>query len=118
MAGADSSLSFRLMLVLEELFTNTATHGCRGTGGLVRVELKQVSGYISIRYEDDATPFDPLNAASLDPATAVVNGQVGGMGLPLIREMADSITYERQEPWNRTTILLTREAMQDKPEPS
>lgn len=112
MADADSNLSVRLMLVLEELFTNTVAHGCHGAGSLVRIELKQTPGYVSIKYEDDASPFDPLNAISLDPATAVENGQIGGMGLPLIRKMADSITYERQEPWNRTIILLAREAMQ------
>ena len=106
-ADVDSNLSYRLLLVLEELFSNTITHGYRGADGMVRIELKQVPGYICIRYEDTAPPFDPINAVSLDPAIAIANEQIGGMGLPLIRKMADSLTYERQEPWNRITLMLT-----------
>ena len=107
MAGVDNNLSHRLLLVLEELFSNTVTHGYRGADGIVRIELKEVPGYMYIRYEDAAPSFDPLNATSLDPIISVANEQVGGMGLPLIRKMADSLVYERHEPWNRTTILLT-----------
>ena len=105
-ASVDSELSHRLLLVLEELFTNTVKHGYRGADGVVRVELKQIPGYISIVYEDAAPPFDPLNAVSVDPEITVSKGRVGGMGLPLIRKMADLLTYERQEPWNRIAILL------------
>ena len=107
MAGVDSNLSHRLLLVLEELFSNTVTHGYRGADGIVRIELKEIPGYICVKYEDAAPPFDPLSATSVDPTISVANEQVGGMGLPLIRKMADSLTYERHEPWNRTTLLLT-----------
>ena len=105
-ANVDGDLTCRLLVVLEELFTNTVKHGYRGADGMVRIEIKQVPGYISIVYEDAAPPFDPLNAASDDPEITVSKGRVGGMGLPLIRKMADVLAYERQEPWNRIAILL------------
>lgn len=104
--NVDSDLSSRLLLVLEELFTNTVKHGYLGADGMIRIELKQIPGYLSIMYEDTAPPFDPLTAASIDPEITVSKGWVGGMGLLLIRKMADSLTYERQEPWNRTIVLI------------
>ena len=104
--NVESVMTCRLLVVLEELFTNTVKHGYRGADGVVRFEIEQHPGHISIVYEDAAPPFDPLNAASDDPEVTVGRGRVGGMGLPLIRKMADSATYLRDEPWNRVTILL------------
>lgn len=103
-AGAD--LSCRLLVVLEELFTNTVHHGYRGADGMVRIELKQIPGHISILYEDAAPPFDPSKAILVDPSITVSKGKIGGMGLLLIRKMADSLTYERRGEWNRTAILM------------
>ena len=105
-ANVDSDLTCRLLVVLEELFTNTVKHGYRGADGIVRIEIKQIPGYISIAYEDAAPPFGPLNAPSDDPEITVSKGNIGGMGLPLIRKMVDLLAYERHEPWNRIAILL------------
>lgn len=105
-ANVDSDLSCRLLVMLEELFTNTVQHGYRGAGGMVQIELERVPGYIRILYQDAAPPFDPANAPLADPSTTVNKGKVGGMGLLLIREMADSLTYERHGAWNRTVILM------------
>lgn len=105
-ANIGSDLSCRLLVVLEELFTNTVQHGYRGAGGMVRIELKQVPGHISILYEDAAPPFNPLKAVLVDPEITINKGKVGGMGLLLVRKMADSLTYEREGEWNRTAILM------------
>lgn len=104
--NVDSDLSCRLLVMLEELFTNTVQHGYRGTGGTVQIELERVPGYIRIQYEDAAPFFDTANAPLPDPSTTVNKGKIGGMGLLLIREMADLLTYERQGVWNRTAILM------------
>lgn len=104
--NVNSDVTCRLLVVLEELFINTVKHGYRGADGIIRIEIKQVPGYISIVYEDAAPPFDPLNAPSDAPEILVSKERVGGMGLPLIRKMTDLLAYERQEPWNRIDILL------------
>ena len=52
-AGADHGTTLRVVLILEELFTNTVTHGYSGRGeGLVWVGLAAVGGVIEITYED------------------------------------------------------------------
>jgi serine/threonine-protein kinase RsbW len=102
----DGDVSCRLLVVLEELFTNTVQHGYRDAEGPVRIELKLTPGHISILYEDAAPPFDPLKAELADPSITVNKGKIGGMGLLLIRKMADSLTYERQGEWNRIAILM------------
>jgi serine/threonine-protein kinase RsbW len=104
--NVEADLSCRLLVVLEELFTNTIKHGYRGADGSIRIELKQIPGYISITYEDAAPPFDPLKAVLVDPSITVNKGKIGGMGLLLVRKMADSLTYERRGECNRTAILM------------
>ena len=55
--AADDSL--RLQLVVEELFINTISHGHRGDSeGRVSLTLGRKNGGLTLRYEDDAPPFD------------------------------------------------------------
>ena len=63
-AGADHGTTLRVVLLLEELFTNTVTHGYADAGeGLVWVTLALGTGVIEITYEDAGPAFDPLTGA-------------------------------------------------------
>jgi len=102
----------RLTLIAEELFTNTATHGLRGSGaGEVRIALDAEATRVTMSFEDSAPAFDPL--AHLDAALADLDApterrRIGGFGLALVARMADRISYARDEGWNRLTLSLAR----------
>lgn len=101
----------RLTLIAEELFTNTATHGLRGSGaGEVRIALEAEATQVTMTFEDSAPAFDPL--AHLDAALADLDApperrRVGGFGLVLVARMADRVSYVRDEGWNRLTVSLS-----------
>src|SRR3974377_1976430 len=52
----------RLLVILEELFTNVVAHGCgaRLAGGSVAVTLGWRGGRLAIHFVDDGPAFDPL----------------------------------------------------------
>jgi serine/threonine-protein kinase RsbW len=66
--GADRGAVLRLVLVLEELFTNTVTHGYpAGSEGPVWIAFAQRADLIEVTYEDAGPPFDPLGEVAGRP---------------------------------------------------
>lgn len=102
----------RLMLLVEELFVNTIIHGHGGdTDAPVRLALTVTPGAIAVRYEDTARPFDPFAGAETpDDGDDVTRRRVGGLGIRLIRSMAEDCGYARHDGWNQVTFRLPRTA--------
>ena len=105
--------ALRLTLIVEELFTNTILHGHRGDNeSPVRIELGVGPTQLTLRFEDSAPPFDPLQylasaAPRLDAPAA--ERQVGGLGLPLVARMAERFEYAHVDGFNRLTLRVRRE---------
>jgi anti-sigma regulatory factor (Ser/Thr protein kinase) len=97
----------RLNLVVEELFTNTASYG--GSDAQVRIELGATDECIELLYEDTAMPFDPL--AHPDPAmldAPIEQRPVGGLGIQGVVQMALELRYERENDLYRLWLTLKR----------
>lgn len=87
----------RLQLVLEELFTNSITHG-HGSEGDARIAVVLIrSGHgITLRYTDHALPFD----LTRHPGEPESENTIGGLGIALIRGLSQAIRYQRREHCN------------------
>jgi serine/threonine-protein kinase RsbW len=106
-AGADHGTTLRVILLLEELFTNTVTHGYADAGeGLVWVTLAAGSGVIEIIYEDAGPAFDPLTGAP-EPLLGPRGEEPGGLGLALVRGLSTSAAYARIGARNRITLTVS-----------
>jgi serine/threonine-protein kinase RsbW len=107
---ADHRTTLRVVLVLEELFTNTVTHGYpAGSEGPVWVTLASRAGAIEVTYEDAGPAFDPL-AAAFAPSDHPLDleGQPpGGLGVALIRGLSASAAYARVGDRNRVTLTVS-----------
>jgi anti-sigma regulatory factor (Ser/Thr protein kinase) len=63
--GVDRGTVLRLVLVLEELFTNTVTHGYpAGSEGPIWIAFSRRVDLIEVTYEDAGPAFDPLAQAA------------------------------------------------------
>ena len=105
-AGADRETTLRVILVLEELFTNTVTHGYpTSVEGPVWVTLSSQPGSIAITYEDAAPAFDPLGHAPA-PSAEAEERRPGGLGLALVRGLCASTSYVRIGDRNRVILAV------------
>jgi serine/threonine-protein kinase RsbW len=106
-AGLKREDSLKLLLVIEELFTNTVMHGYGGdTDSPVWIALEPVSGGVRLSYEDEAPAHDPLSSFTPMKTSVMLNEQpVGGLGVKLIRKLATDISYTRER--DRNCIRLT-----------
>jgi serine/threonine-protein kinase RsbW len=105
----DRSLALKLALVLEELLTNTIEHGFGGEcDAPIRISLRLQGTGLTLRYEDNAPPFDPL--APQDTASSIAGPleerPVGGLGLRLIEGLTRDASYEYADGRNRLSLTL------------
>ena len=107
----DPRVASRLRLVIEELFTNTITHGLGAESDApVRIALTASPPCsVSLVFEDSGPAFDPLAAATPRPAApdgAFDARPVGGLGIHLVKQFASAQRYVREDGLNRLWLTL------------
>lgn len=107
-AGLPEAQILRLVLVIEELFTNTIKHGyCEESNRPVHIALGCRDGLAWLDYRDQAPPFDPINNIALyNPPN-----QIGGIGLRLIQSLGMNASYLNSEGWNIVKLAVGGGAM-------
>jgi anti-sigma regulatory factor (Ser/Thr protein kinase) len=110
-------LQNKFEVVFEELASNAIRHGfARGSRQQVRVCAAVTPETLTLVFEDDGVPFDPLARAAPAPLTDLASAPVGGLGIALVARLAASLSYEAPQdggdqafrPVNRVTAVLAR----------
>ena len=88
---------FALNLALEEILVNVIAHGYQGSADhQIIVRLALDDGEVRAEVEDDARPFNPLEAPEPDLSKPLEERPIGGLGIHLTRKMMDGLVYRRQ----------------------
>ena len=98
----------KLQLAVEELLLNSASHGygAEREDGQVWLTLHPQPEGAALVVEDEGKPFDPLgDGPEPDTDASVEDRPVGGLGLLLVREMADKSAYHYHAPRNRLELV-------------
>ncbi len=92
-------------LALEEIFMNVVMHGSlAGQVPRVEVSLALCDGRLTLMIEDDGPSFDPLSLAAPDVTASLDERRVGGLGVYLVRQMMDAVSYQRREGRNQLSM--------------
>ncbi len=101
----DHSLTLNLNLALEEAVTNVIMYAYpEGTDGLVDIEAIIRKDSLSFVISDSGKAFDPTAQPDADVSLSAENRQVGGLGIYLVRNIMDSVSYERKNGKNILTM--------------
>jgi serine/threonine-protein kinase RsbW len=101
-AELPAALGFTFELALEEVFLNVALHGANGvTVPSVALDLIASDTEVVLIVADDARPFDPLTLATPDTSAALEDRNIGGLGVHLVRQMMDTVSYTFEAGHNR-----------------
>ena len=110
--GIDHDDALRLTLIVEELFTNAVTHGYGGDcDAAIRIALRADAGEVRLYYEDTAPRYDPLSRLSRSPVDVGARDDsqpIGGLGIPLVRQLTGSARYVYEDHCNRLWLTLRR----------
>ena len=99
----DGSSQKNIQLVVEELVSNSITHGYgEESDQLLTVALHARPDGVTLVFGDQAPPFDLSRMTASDPD----EDQIGGLGINLILGFARQIRYQRVNNSNITEIDL------------
>ena len=107
--GIDPGLLPTVDLAVEELFTNMVKYG-GASQAPVRIEIAAIEGGVELTLIDrDVEPFDVTQSGEVDICAPIEKRKPGGLGLHLIRRMADSVEYEyaKESRQSRITLRIT-----------
>ncbi len=93
----------RLMIALDEILSNIVNYG----GGTIELNLKRTGSRLTAMVADDGPPFDPLARAVPDIDLDIDERAIGGLGIHLVREMMDDVTYARENGRNLLRLAKT-----------
>lgn len=102
-AGVPMAEAARLMIVFDEILSNIARHG----GGTMEVTIRLAAGTLSALIADDGPAFDPLARPAPDTGLGIDERDIGGLGIHLVREMMDEVSYAYADGRNRLTFSKT-----------
>jgi serine/threonine-protein kinase RsbW len=94
-------------LAIEEMATNILKYGFDDTAAheiLLRLEIHPAE--LRLLLEDDGHEFNPLKAPEPDLNRPVEERDPGGLGIHLIRKLAEQMNYERRGGRNRLTVRI------------
>lgn len=103
-AGVRRSVS----VALDELLANTLSHGRLGSdASSVTVEMELDQERVTVIVTDDGPPFDPFGRDAPDTTLSVEERSVGGLGIHLVRQLMDNVSYQRRE--GRNVVILVKQ---------
>jgi anti-sigma regulatory factor (Ser/Thr protein kinase) len=104
--GISASTQFAMNLCLEEVLSNIIRHGYSGRNQhSIAIQFASPrDDYFEFVVEDQAPPFNPVDAPELPALGPLDEGRIGGQGIRLLRRFADSLEYQALPGGNRLTI--------------
>lgn len=99
--GLDMSITMNLNLAMEEAVVNVMNYAYpQGTVGDIDIDALFEEGMLTFVISDSGTPFDPTAAPEADITLGVDERKIGGLGIFLVRNIMDSVSYERKDGKN------------------
>lgn len=101
-----ADLEMPVGLALEEVLSNVLRHGrMDGCPRGIRVTFNVREQGFEFEVSDAATPFDPLARPEPDITLGLDQRRPGGLGVFIVKKLADELNYERREDRNHLRFL-------------
>ena len=103
-AGVDMGLIASLNLALEEAVTNVVLYAYQNGEGFVDIDAIYNDKRLKFIITDSGVAFDPTKKEAADTTLGVEERSIGGLGIHLVRQIMDSVNYERIDGKNVLTL--------------
>ena len=110
--GCSPRARTQIDIAIDELLGNIALYAYNPETGpaTVRVEVEDEPLSVVITFIDNGVPYDPLAADDPDIHLSIEDRPIGGLGVFLVKQTMDEVTYEYVDGKN---ILRIKKALQD-----
>ena len=103
--GIKKQLALKLRLAVEEAVVNVMEYAYpAGTTGDIHIHITSNGRRLKFVITDSGVSFNPTEASTADTSLTAEERPVGGLGIFLVRNLMDSINYERIDGKNVLTL--------------
>lgn len=107
--GLGAAVVNNICLAVEEAVVNVVSYSYpAGVTGPVILDMSCAGGIITVTITDNGTPFNPTAQESADTEAPLDERAIGGLGIHLIRALADTVAYRRENGSNILTIRFNK----------
>lgn len=92
----------KITLIIEEIFVNICSYSKCST---INISFQLENDLLTILFEDDGLKFDPLTAKPPELPDNIEDASIGGLGIHLVRKLADEMYYEFKDNKNHLTVI-------------
>ncbi|KAF1694925.1 SpoIIE family protein phosphatase [Pseudoxanthomonas koreensis] len=110
--GASQTSMHDARLIVEEVACNAVEHAVT-PGAPLEMHARVADGQLWLEFRDRGPAFDPTTRDAPDLDTDIAERDIGGLGVFLVRELADAIDYQRIDGSNILRISLRLDAAND-----
>ena len=98
-------VGYSLKVVTDEIYSNIVYYS-----GANRAEIlfRNDADKITLIFQDDGKPYNPLEAEEPDITAGIEDRKIGGLGLFMVKKMAESVQYEYAAGRNCMTVILSK----------
>ena len=101
----DEAMATNVCLAVEEAVVNVMKYAyTEGSKGEVRVSASAGSDKLTFEIRDDGKPFDPTAVEEPDITLPAGQRPIGGLGIFLMRQYMDAMSYKREDDSNVLTL--------------
>lgn len=104
-------VGYSLKVVTDEIYSNIVYYSGAKT---VDILFRNAEDKITLFFADDGKPYNPLEAKEPDITAGIEEREIGGLGLFMVKKMAESVQYEYTAGKNQMTVVLSKAAKKKK----
>ena len=102
--GIERERAFDLDLIVEELFTNMVKYSREGKDDIEVALAREADGLRMTLRDFNVERFDVTGTPDVDISRPISERKAGGLGLHLVRRMADRFEYDYQDRVSTITV--------------
>jgi anti-sigma regulatory factor (Ser/Thr protein kinase) len=104
-------IGYSLKVVADEIYSNIVYYSGAKTADIL---FKNDDDKLTLVFADDGKPYNPLEAEEPDITAGIEERKIGGLGLFMVKKMAESVCYEYTAGKNQMTVVLSKTAKKKK----
>jgi len=104
--GVPRPIVMKFNIIFDEVLNNVISYAYHDDGDHdIEVRMELAGERLIVTITDDGVPFNPLSVATPRTDLALEDRETGGMGIHLVRNLVDDVSYQRRIDRNVLTLM-------------
>lgn len=103
----EDEIQFKAIMIAEEVFSNIAQYAYKKPNiGKLQIDTQVINNEYVITFRDNGKEYNLINRNNPDISVDIKDREIGGLGIYIIKKLADNISYERIDNTNILKVFI------------